>query len=112
MHTYRLAHTADGWFLQVSEHLHADELHTHIFSSKQTQMLFRVSCLRDQQDSGVRPLMFRTVEALIEHYRRVTACGVSVAPLTDPLDRTRVQHISQGQGRAHANRQTNLCAVQ
>lgn len=85
--------------------------YTHTLNSKQTQMLFRVSCLRDQQDSEVRLPAFRTVEALIEHYRRGTACGVSVAPLTDPLDRTQIQHISQGQGRAHVNRQTDICAV-
>ncbi|XP_070701699.1 SH2 domain-containing protein 1A-like isoform X2 [Pempheris klunzingeri] len=49
------------------------------------------------QDSGVRLQSFRTLETLIESYRRNPASDVSVAPLTDPLDKTQLQHMSSGQ---------------
>ncbi|XP_059201008.1 SH2 domain-containing protein 1A-like [Centropristis striata] len=42
------------------------------------------------QDSGVR--CFRTLERLIECYRRGAARDVSIAPLTDPLDKTQLQY--------------------
>ncbi|KAL3988110.1 alpha-N-acetylgalactosaminide alpha-2,6-sialyltransferase (sialyltransferase 7A) [Sarotherodon galilaeus] len=60
VHTYRLLRSADGWCLQVG------------------------------QDSTVRPPTFRTLEALIEGYRRAAVVGI--APLTDPLDKTRVRN--------------------
>uniref|UniRef100_UPI0037E78379 SH2 domain-containing protein 1A-like isoform X2 n=1 Tax=Semicossyphus pulcher TaxID=241346 RepID=UPI0037E78379 len=47
------------------------------------------------QHSGVRQQTFRTLETLIERYRR--DADVSVAPLTDPLDKTQIQEISSGQ---------------
>nr|XP_046263262.1 SH2 domain-containing protein 1A-like isoform X2 [Scatophagus argus] len=50
------------------------------------------------QDSGVRLQSFRTLESLIESYRRLAVCDVSIAPLTDPLDKTQLQHISPEQG--------------
>ncbi|XP_018532968.1 SH2 domain-containing protein 1A [Lates calcarifer] len=51
-------------------------------------------CLQSSGDSLQR---FRTLETLIESYRRGTASGVSIAPLTDPLVRTHLQYISFGQ---------------
>ncbi|XP_041658560.1 SH2 domain-containing protein 1A-like isoform X1 [Cheilinus undulatus] len=48
------------------------------------------------QGSGVRKQTFRTLEMLIENYRRDTS-DVSIAPLTEPLDRTRVHNFSSGQ---------------
>ncbi|TMS10333.1 SH2 domain-containing protein 1A [Larimichthys crocea] len=46
------------------------------------------------QDSGVRLQSFRTLETLIENYRRVAASSVNIAPLTDPLDKTQLPYIS------------------
>uniref|UniRef100_A0A3Q3IKR5 SH2 domain-containing protein n=1 Tax=Monopterus albus TaxID=43700 RepID=A0A3Q3IKR5_MONAL len=43
------------------------------------------------QDSGVRLQRFRTLETLIESYRRGTASGPCIASLTDPLDKTQLQ---------------------
>ncbi|KAM6990045.1 SH2 domain-containing protein 1A-like [Tautogolabrus adspersus] len=48
------------------------------------------------QDSGDRQQTFRTLETLIESYRRAR-CDVSIAPLTEPLDKTQIQNISSGQ---------------
>ncbi|XP_069581519.1 SH2 domain-containing protein 1A-like [Brachyistius frenatus] len=45
------------------------------------------------QDSRTRPQRFRTLETLIENYRRVTVSVGGVAPLTDPLDKTQLPHI-------------------
>ncbi|XP_075876794.1 SH2 domain-containing protein 1A-like [Nelusetta ayraudi] len=64
VHTYRLAHTADGWCLQ---------------------------------DSGVMLQAFRTVGALIEHYRSGSTSGVTLPPLTHPLDKTRIQCLNHGE---------------
>ncbi|XP_039998593.1 SH2 domain-containing protein 1A-like isoform X2 [Xiphias gladius] len=74
VHTYRLAHSADGWFLQNS---------------------------RD------RPQRFRTLETLIESYRRSAASGVGIAPLTHPLDRTELKYISSGQEFAYMEMSSN-----
>lgn len=49
------------------------------------------------QVSGVRLQSFRTLEQLIESYRRVAASDVSKAPLTNPLDKTQLPYISPGQ---------------
>ncbi|XP_073348072.1 SH2 domain-containing protein 1A-like [Pagrus major] len=49
------------------------------------------------QVSGVRLHSCGTLETLIESYRRVAASHVSIPPLTDPLDKTRLQHMSPGQ---------------
>ncbi|XP_034411788.1 SH2 domain-containing protein 1A-like [Cyclopterus lumpus] len=43
------------------------------------------------QDPRVRPQSFGTLETLIENYRRG---DVAVAPLTEPLDKTQLQHSS------------------
>ncbi|XP_032386817.1 SH2 domain-containing protein 1A isoform X1 [Etheostoma spectabile] len=47
-----------------------------------------------QQDSGVKLQNFRTLETLIESYRRGTGSGVGIAPLTNPLDKTQLQYTS------------------
>lgn len=49
------------------------------------------------QDSRVRLQRFRTLETLIESYRRAAASDVSVPPLIAPLDRTQLQYISPRQ---------------
>uniref|UniRef100_A0A8P4GE27 SH2 domain-containing protein n=1 Tax=Dicentrarchus labrax TaxID=13489 RepID=A0A8P4GE27_DICLA len=49
------------------------------------------------QDSGVRLQNFRTLETLIEGYRRAAASDVSIAPLTDPLVKTQLQYSSFGE---------------
>ncbi|KAI3375254.1 hypothetical protein L3Q82_021759 [Scortum barcoo] len=46
------------------------------------------------QGSGIRQQSFRSLETLIESYRRGTASDVSVPPLTAPLDKTQLQNIS------------------
>lgn len=119
VHTYRLAHSADGWCLQVSERQTASRSNTrrrmHVHTHTRTLSLSRSSrdelrCdsmfprLCDQQDSGVRLQAFRTVAALIEHYRRGSASGVTLPPLTQPLDRTQIQGLNHGQGRTRAQR--------
>ncbi|KAM9349416.1 SH2 domain-containing protein 1A-like [Symphorus nematophorus] len=48
------------------------------------------------QGSGVRLQNFRTLETLIERYRRLAVSDVSLAPLTDPLDKTQIQYLSPG----------------
>ncbi|XP_070775751.1 SH2 domain-containing protein 1A-like [Enoplosus armatus] len=61
---------------------------------------YRLVCSTDGwrlQDSGVRLQSFRTLETLIESYRRGAASDASIAPLTDPLDKTQLQCISLGQ---------------
>lgn len=54
---------------------------------------------------------FRTVGALIEHYRSGSASGVTLPPLTHPLDKTRIQCLNHGEGRTRAQRQTSICAA-
>lgn len=49
------------------------------------------------QDSRVRLQRFRTLETLIESYRRAAASDVSMPPLTDPLDKTQLRYISPRQ---------------
>ncbi|XP_042354468.1 SH2 domain-containing protein 1A-like [Plectropomus leopardus] len=49
------------------------------------------------QDSGVRLHRFRTLETLIESYRTGAASGVSLPPLTHPLDKTQLQYSSSGE---------------
>ncbi|XP_075954708.1 SH2 domain-containing protein 1A-like isoform X3 [Anarhichas minor] len=49
-----------------------------------------------QQDPGVRPQSFGTLETLIENYRRGAASDDGVAPLTEPLDKTQLQYSSFG----------------
>ncbi|XP_030257874.1 SH2 domain-containing protein 1A-like isoform X2 [Sparus aurata] len=49
------------------------------------------------QASGVRLHGFRTLETLIESYRRVAASHDSIPSLTEPLDKTQLQHMSPGQ---------------
>uniref|UniRef100_A0AAQ5WZ56 SH2 domain-containing protein n=2 Tax=Amphiprion ocellaris TaxID=80972 RepID=A0AAQ5WZ56_AMPOC len=44
------------------------------------------------QDLRVRPQRFRTLETLIETYRRSTASDVGIVPFTDPLDKTQLQN--------------------
>ncbi|XP_047444351.1 SH2 domain-containing protein 1A-like [Mugil cephalus] len=49
------------------------------------------------QDSSAGTQRFRTLQTLIESYRRGAVSHVGLAPLTDPLDRTQVEN-SLGQG--------------
>ncbi|XP_078120748.1 SH2 domain-containing protein 1A-like isoform X2 [Sander vitreus] len=49
------------------------------------------------QDSGVRLQSFKTLETLIESYRRGIGSDVGIAPLTNPLDKTQLQYTSFGQ---------------
>ncbi|XP_029309514.1 SH2 domain-containing protein 1A-like isoform X2 [Cottoperca gobio] len=61
---------------------------------------YRLVCSSDGwclQDSGVRLQRFRTLETLIESYRTGAASDISIAPLTEPLDKTQLQYISFGQ---------------
>ncbi|XP_070830547.1 SH2 domain-containing protein 1A-like [Chaetodon trifascialis] len=49
------------------------------------------------QLSGVTLQGFRTLETLIESYKRVAASDVRIPPLTIPLDNTQLQYIGPGQ---------------
>ncbi|XP_026230245.1 SH2 domain-containing protein 1A-like isoform X2 [Anabas testudineus] len=49
------------------------------------------------QMSGVRLQSFRTLEMLIESYRRDVPSGVNIASMTDPLDKTHMQYTNFGQ---------------
>ncbi|CAJ1071634.1 SH2 domain-containing protein 1A-like [Xyrichtys novacula] len=48
------------------------------------------------QDSGVRWQTFRTLEGLIESYRRAPS-NIRIAPLTDALDKTQIHNMSSEQ---------------
>ena len=92
----------------VSTHTHT---RTHTHTHTQTRMLLMVSCVCDQQASGVRLHNFRTLETLIESYRRVAAFHDSLPSLTEPLDKTRLQHMSPGQGMTHTHTHTHVCCL-
>ncbi|XP_011615007.1 SH2 domain-containing protein 1A-like isoform X1 [Takifugu rubripes] len=49
------------------------------------------------QEPGGRQQIFRTLETLIEHYRRGLTSEVQVPPLTDPLDKTEIEYTSFGE---------------
>ncbi|KAG7227335.1 hypothetical protein INR49_000339, partial [Caranx melampygus] len=59
------------------------------------------------QIPGVRQQRFRTVETLIECYRRGLTPDVQMPPLTEPLDKTQLQYISFGEGTTHTCTQTH-----
>ncbi|XP_030017234.1 SH2 domain-containing protein 1A-like [Sphaeramia orbicularis] len=60
-----------------------------------TYRLVHTSAGWSLQDSRQRQ-SFRTLETLIESYRGGTASDVSLAPLTDPLDKTQLRDHSFG----------------